>query len=145
MRLAARGRRRFRHLDHVGRLDDVDLELTPVCVTVEQGPDRCGGSNKKNPEVEMTGGGKGAVHDGGRRVVATHRVNGDANRKLFLFDRSDLPLPIKAAMRANPMGGFRLVTLRAEVRGSGAQRVMGTTLGGARFRMSTFWIRHFFP
>jgi hypothetical protein len=27
----------------------------------------------------MTGGGKGAVHDGGRRVVATHRVNGDSD------------------------------------------------------------------
>jgi len=78
-RLSTRGRCRIRHLDHIGRFDDVDLERTPVCVTVERGRDRCWDSNEKYLEVEMAGGGKSAVHDGGRRVVATHRVNGDAN------------------------------------------------------------------
>jgi hypothetical protein len=85
-------------------------------------------SNEKYLEVEMTGGSKGAVHDGGRRMVATHRVNGDADRKLFLLDGSDLPLPVKAAMRANPVRGFRLVALRAEARGGGAQRVVRPAL-----------------
>jgi hypothetical protein len=49
-------------------------------MAVERRRDRCGDSHEKYLEVEMTGGGEGAVHDGGRRVVATHRVNGDANR-----------------------------------------------------------------
>jgi hypothetical protein len=141
----AYGRCRFGHLDNVRRLDDVDLERTPVFVAIERRRDRCGSSNEKYLEVEVTGGGQGAVHDGGRRVVATHRVNGDADRKLFLFDGSDLPLPIKAAMRANPMRGLRLVTLRTEVGGGGSQRVVGAALRGARLRMSAFWIRHFFP
>src|SRR6185503_3085385 len=142
-RLAARGRCRLRHLDDVRRLDDLDRELPPVCVTVERRRDRGGDANEEYPEVEVTGGSKGAVHDGGRRVVATHRVNGDANRKLFLFDGSDLTLPVKAAMRANPMRGLRLVTLRTQIGGSRAQRVVRATLRGARLRMSAFWIRHF--
>jgi hypothetical protein len=61
-------------------------------------------------------------------MVATHRVNGDANRKLFLFDGSDLPLSVKTTMRANPVRCLRLVTLGTEVGGRGAQRIVGTTL-----------------
>jgi hypothetical protein len=61
-------------------------------------------------------------------MVATHRVDGDANRKLFLFDGSDLPLSVKTAMRANPVRGLGLVALRTEVGGRGAQRVVGATL-----------------
>src|SRR4030095_12709012 len=146
-RIAARGRCQFRHLNNVGRLDDVDLELTPVCVTIKRRCNRYGGSNQEYLEVEMTGGGKGAVHDGGRRMVATHRVNGDANHLdagSLLLNRPHLPLPIKAAMGTNPMRGLRLVTLRTEVGGRGAQRVVGATLRGARLRMSAFWIRDFF-
>jgi hypothetical protein len=127
-RLSTHGNGRFRHLDDVWRVNDVDLKLTPIAVALERRRNRGGGPNEKKLQVEMTGGGKSTVHDGGRRVVATHRVNGDANRKLFLFDRSDLPLPVKAAMRANPMRSFRLVALRAQIGGGSAQRIVRTAL-----------------
>jgi hypothetical protein len=64
--------------------------------------------------------------------------------KSLLLNRPHLPLPIKAAMRANPMRGLRLVTLRTEICGGGAQRIVGTTLRSTRLRMSAFWIRHLF-
>jgi len=50
------------------------------------------------------------------------------NRRLLLFDGSDLALPIKAAMRANAMRSFRLVALRAQVGGGSAQRIVCAAL-----------------
>jgi hypothetical protein len=79
-RLSTRGNGRFRHLDDVWSLDDADRKPTPVSVALERRRNRGGRPNEKYLQVEMTGGGKGAVHDGGRRVVATHRINGDADR-----------------------------------------------------------------
>jgi hypothetical protein len=78
-RLSPCGAGGVRHLDYVRRLDYVNLERTPVTVVLERQRDRGGDSDKEYLQVEVTGGGKGAVHDGGRRVVATHRVDGDAN------------------------------------------------------------------
>jgi len=78
--LSTRGNGRFRHLDNVWSLNDANLKPTPIGVALERWRNRGGGSNQKYLQVEVTGGGKGAVHDGGRRVVATHRVNGDADR-----------------------------------------------------------------
>jgi hypothetical protein len=72
---------RIRHLDHIDSLDDADLQLTPIGMTLERRHECGGDSNEQDLKVEMTGGGKGAVHDGGRRVVATHRVNGDADHR----------------------------------------------------------------
>jgi hypothetical protein len=145
---AARSRRRVRHLDHLRSFNDLDRERTPVCVSVERGLDSCGDSHERYLELEMTGGCEGAVHDGGWRVIATHRVNGDANHvraELLFLHCTNLSLPVKAAMRANSMRRLRLVTLRTEVGGGGSQRVVGAALRGARLRMSAFWIRHFFP
>jgi hypothetical protein len=76
-RLSPCGAGGLRHLDNVGGLDHVDVESSPISVALECQRDRGGNSDKEYLQVEMTGGGKGAVHDGGRRVVATHRVNGD--------------------------------------------------------------------
>jgi len=78
-RLATRGNGRFRHLDHVWSLDDANLKPTPIGVTLERWRNRGGGSNQNYLQVEVTGGGNGTVHDGGRRVVATHRINGDSD------------------------------------------------------------------
>jgi len=77
MWLSTRGAGRVRHLDDVGSVDDADPKLTPIGMALERRRDCGGDSNEQYLEVEMTGGGKGAVHDGGRRVVAAHRVNGD--------------------------------------------------------------------
>jgi len=79
-RLSTRGNGRFRHLDNVWSLNDANPKPTPIGVAFERWRNRSGGPNEKDLQVEVTGGGKGTVHDGGRRVVATHRVNGDADR-----------------------------------------------------------------
>jgi len=78
-RLSTRGGGWFRHLDNLWSLDDVDRELTPIGVALECRRDCGGHSDEEYLEVEMTGGSKGTVHDGGRRVIATHRVNGDSD------------------------------------------------------------------
>jgi hypothetical protein len=59
-------------------------------------------------------------------VEITNHKSQITNRRSLLLDGSDLPLPVKAAMRANPMRSFRLVALRAQIGGGCAQRIVGT-------------------
>jgi hypothetical protein len=59
-------------------------------------------------------------------VEITNHKSQITNRRSLLLDGSDLPLPVKAAMRTNPMRSFRLVALRAQIGGGGAQRIVRT-------------------
>jgi hypothetical protein len=76
-RFSTGGDGRFRHLDHVWSLNDADLEPTPIGVALERRRNRGRRPDEEYLQIEMTGSGEGTVHDGGWRVVATHRVNGD--------------------------------------------------------------------
>ena len=74
-----RGRRRLGHADDVGRVENADAELCGVGMSLELGANRVGRPGEQKPEIEMTRGSQGAVDDAAGRVVAAHRVYGDAN------------------------------------------------------------------
>src|SRR5207247_4146071 len=61
---------------------------------------------------------------------------------LVLVDRSGLPPFVVAAVRADAMRGFGLVTVRALAEAGGLQRVVRAPLRRACLRMSSFWIWH---
>jgi len=147
--LAAHGCGRVRHLDDVGRIDNGDGKASPVGMRVERLLDPGGDADECNLDVEMARGSDRAVHDRRRRMVAAHRVNGDADHRertgSLLVDGADLALAVIPAMRADPVGRLRLVALRAQAGRGRAQRIVRAALGRACLRVSAFWIRHFFP
>ena len=55
----------------------VEPEMAPVGVPIERLFDRGGRADERELDIEVAGGGDGAVHDRRRRMVAAHRVNGD--------------------------------------------------------------------
>ena len=71
------------------------------------------------------------VDDDRRRVVATHRVNGDADhrfRELLFVHRSDLPLPVKPTVGTDAMWRLRFMALRAQPRRGRSQRIVRAPL-----------------
>src|SRR5438132_7056331 len=61
---------------------------------------------------------------------------------LFLVYRPRLPAAVIPAVGADAVRPLRLVTVRAFAQANRLQRVMRAALRGARFRVSSFWIRH---
>ena len=72
----------------------------------ERVPDRRSRPDERNLRVEMTRGGHGAVDDGRRRVVTTHRVNGDADHegKWVLTPDSQFPIPRRLGVGSWELG-----------------------------------------
>ena len=63
-------------------------------------------------------------------------------RALLLVNRSDLAPAVVAAVAAHGVRALRLMALRALADGGRPQRVVRAPLGRARFRVSSFGIRH---
>src|SRR5436190_18544757 len=61
---------------------------------------------------------------------------------LLLVNRSRLSAVVVAAVLADAMRLFRLVTVRAFAESDGGQRVVRPALGRARLGVSSFWIGH---
>ncbi len=79
-RLAAqRLRRRFRHVDHVGRVDDAHVEIVCIGMSRELGANQIGAADQVDAETEVTRGRDGAIDGMGRRMIATHRINSNAH------------------------------------------------------------------
>ena len=79
-RLAPQRRgRRVGHGDDVWRLDDFDAKAGPVRMRGQGLLDGRPSTDEGNVRLEMASGRHGAINHGRRRVVAAHRVNGDAD------------------------------------------------------------------
>ncbi len=79
-RLAAqRLRRRFDHLDHVGRVDDAHVEIACVGMPRQLGANQILAADQIDTKPEIARGGHGAINGMGRRMIAAHRINGDAH------------------------------------------------------------------
>src|SRR5687768_5511981 len=63
-------------------------------------------------------------------------------RTLLFVYRSYRPALVEPAVRADPVGCLRLLTLRTHARGRRRERVVRAPLGAPRLGMSTFWIWH---
>ncbi len=158
---------RFRHFDNVGRVDDTHVEGTRVRISLELGVDQVRATNQVNTETEVAGRGQRAFDRPCRRVIAAHRVNGDAHHqvrprlrqamdrsssgtrqrsvppgRLILVDGADLAGAIVTAIRAHAVRGFRLTALRAQAGCRGLERVVRAALAAAGLGVSAFWIRH---
>jgi hypothetical protein len=105
--------------------------------------------------TQPPGGHERAVHDGARRLVAAHRVDCDPDggfwlrasglaqaQALNLVDFLDLAALVIPAVRTDLMRRLGLVTLRTLAERDGLQRIVRAPLGGARFGMTSFGIRH---
>jgi hypothetical protein len=104
----------------------------------------------------MPGRREGAVDDVGGRVIAAHRIDGDAagsgrvgslshvasRRTLLLVDGTDLSPPVVSAVRTYAVRRLRFVTLRARARAGRSERVVRPALPAAALGVTSFWIRH---
>ena len=79
-RLAAqRFRRRLRHVDHIGRIDDAHVEIADVGMTFELGANRGLAADQIDADAVIARRGDGAINGMRRRMIATHRVDGYAH------------------------------------------------------------------
>src|SRR5262245_49857973 len=62
--------------------------------------------------------------------------------RLFFFNGTNLPCTVVPAVRAHAVRRLGFVTVRALAEPDCLQSVVSTALGGARFGVSSFWIRH---
>jgi hypothetical protein len=91
----------------------------------------------------MPRGGKRAIDDVARGVVAAHGVNGDPDHvALFFFDGPRLAASIVAAVRTDAVRRFGLVAMRTLAEADGLEGIVGATLRRPCLRVSSFWIRH---
>ena len=140
-----RGGGRVAHRNDIGCLDNLDPELAPPRIGRKRLLKRCRTANQRDRHGEMPRYRHSPVDNRRRRVIAPHRVNSDADHKLrgLLFARrSNLPLPVETTVRTDTMRRLGLVALRAQPRCGRNQCVVRAPLRRARFRVSTFRIRH---
>ncbi len=79
-RLAAqRLGRRLRHVDHVRRVDDAHVEIACVGMSRELGANQILAADQVDTETEIASGRDGAINRMGRRMIATHRINGNSH------------------------------------------------------------------
>src|SRR5207245_8876950 len=103
-------------------------------------------SNQGDAEIKMPGGGKRAVHDVRRRLIAAHGVDGYPNHEgvwdLFFVDRPSLASAIVPAIGADAVRQLGFVALGTLAEAHRLQRVVRPALGRPRLRVSPFWIWH---
>jgi hypothetical protein len=73
------GRRFIGHLDDVGRIDHLDAQTRPVAVHRQCLFDDVRVANERKPYSQMPRGRHSALDNRRRRMIAAHRINGDAN------------------------------------------------------------------
>ena len=120
------------------------VERRGVRMPSQLGTDGVGAPDEVDGEAEMTGRPPGRRRRWAGRMIAAHRVDGDAHaaRCLFFVDGANLALAVVAAVRAHAVRGLRLAALRAGARRGRLQRVVRAALAAAGLGVSAFWIRH---
>ena len=142
---ADRGGRRVAHRNDIRRLDNLDSEPAPPRIGRKRLLKRCRTANQRDRHGEMPRCRHSPVDNRRRRVVApiasiAMRIT---NSEGLLFAHgSNLPLPVETTVRTDAMRRLGLVALRAQPGCGRNQRVVRAPLRRARFRVSTFRIRH---
>ncbi len=168
-RLAPQGLRgAFRHLDAIGRVDDLDVD------TAEHSGHRVAGQlvlygrgvpHEEKPDLEVTRRDERPIDDNGRPGVAAHGVDRDthvscqlpvasfqclcceleAGNWKLLFHRLDLASAVVAAGGAHLVRELRFVALRTLAAADRLQGIVRAALRGPGLRVPAFWIRHDVP